>query len=341
MIGPRIGRMLCPWLFAPLAQLEAAAGAGRLGHGWLISGPAGIGKRNLAYVIADRLLAGAIGSPPPEPATPRGMLAANAELATADLHPDLHRLRAEEDKRTISVNQVRDATAALTLTPHLAACKLVIIDRADIMTPEAANALLKSLEEPTPATYLFLLADRPGRLPPTVLSRCQRLTLRLPPAEHVEAWLAADGLDPAPLALRPRPLTPLVAAQLLNDDGLFKIYIELQDSIDLVYDAKVDPHALAERWQKGDTELALSCLIERLQAEIRERLVPGHSKLITDRVARLTENPPESIAADALFAGLRLAENLREQLGRGTNVELALKSLLLGLERSHPERMNW
>lgn len=341
MIGPRIGRMLCPWLLAPLAQLEAAAAAGRLGHGWLISGPAGVGKRNLAYTVADRLLTAAVGSPPPPSANPRDLLAAVAELATADLHPDLHRLRAEEDKRTIAVQQVRDATAELTLTPHIARCKLVVIEAADTMTTEAANALLKSLEEPTPETYLFLLADRPGRLPATILSRCQRLSLRLPPAADIARWLADDGLDAAALSRAARSLPPLVAAGLLLDDNLFNIYNDLHDSINLIYRGQADPHLLAERWHKGDTELALSCLIERMQAAIRERFAPGLSNPVTDSAGRLTDNPPDRIDASALFAGLQMAENLREQLGRGTNVELALKSLLLGLEQGDPQRVNW
>ena len=87
--------------------------------------------------------------------------------------------------------------------------------------------------------------------------------------------------------------------------------------------------------------LALGCLIESLRDTIRCRLVPGHSNPVTDEETGFTDNPRSAIPTDALFAGLQIAENLREQLelGRGINVELALKALLLGLELPPNQRV--
>jgi DNA polymerase-3 subunit delta' len=331
---------LAPWLDESFARLSAAALAGRLGHGWLLSGPRGVGKSNLAFVLADRLLEGRLAAAPPGPAAPRELLKATAALADGiDLHPDLHRVRAEEGKRTIAVEQIRAMTAELALTPHIAGLKLVIIERADTMTTEAANALLKSLEEPTPDTWLFLLAERPGRLPATVRSRCQQLALRPPDADTTRQWLARDELaaDGLPGALRGR--APLALAALLDDEENYNNYNKIYMNIKLLSEGRADPHVIADDWHRGDTELALGCLIENLQARLRGRLVPGHSNPITDSRAGLTENRLRAIPTAALFAGLQQAEHLREQLGRGTNVELALKALLLGLEPSDRQRV--
>lgn len=326
---------ICPWLADALETMEAAARSDRLGHGWLISGPANVGKRDLAYVLALRLLNGRIGTAPPGPASPAEILARYAALdEPGDLHPDLHRLKAADDKRTISVEQVRDTTAALALTPHGAEAKVVVIESAEIMTPAAANALLKTLEEPTPNTYLLLLAERPGRLAATIRSRCQRLVLRRPASEATRAWLeraglAADGLPPALLIG-----APLIAARAATDVDNIRDYKEINESIDSVYKGRADVHSLAETWAKGETVLALDCLVASLHARIRRRLVPERSTSVTERASRFNDNSGNAVSSERLFEGLDMAQNLREQLGRGINVALALKALLLGLEPS-------
>lgn len=332
---------LCPWLGSSMLPLETAALGGRLGHGWLIGGARGTGKKNLAYVLADRLLFGLTGSPAPIEASAEDVVVSYAALAEGvDVHPDLHRVRPEEDKRTIAVDQIRDMAEALALTPHMAGLKLVVIEHADRMTTEAANALLKSLEEPTPDTYLFLLAERPGRLPPTIRSRCQRLSLKPPAPQRAREWLAAAGpaVDRLPPGLIRR--APIAAAMLLFNDEILNNYNKFKDNIKAFYEGRTEPHELAEAWHRGDTEMALGCLIENLHSTIRRRLVPGLSNRVTDAEHALADNFCEEIANDALFAGLEMAENLREQLGRGINVELALDALLRGLEPVRGRRAN-
>lgn len=323
---------ICPWLADALETIEAAARSDRLGHGWLIAGPANVGKRDLAYVLALRLLNGRIGSPLPGPASPAEILARYAALAEpGDVHPDLHRVKAEDDKLTISVEQVRDTTAALALTPHMAPAKVVVIESAERMTTAASNALLKSLEEPTRDTYLFLLAERPGRLPATIRSRCQRLVLKRPPPEATRAWLegaglATDGLPPALLSG-----APLAAAQAAIDTENINKYKDISVSIDALYRGRADVHTMAASWDKGDTALALDCLAASLRARIRGRLIPERSTPVTEHTSPFDDNSGD-VPSERLFEGLDMAENLREQIGRGINVELALKALLLGLE---------
>ena len=334
-----IAQSLCPWLAPSLSRLTSAADAGRLGHGWIFSGPQGIGKMNLACALASRLM-GTVKGAQLADAGPRAIIAAYDELAEPfDLHADLHRVRPEEDRHTIGVDQVREVTAALALTPHLARAKVLVMEDADTMTIEAANALLKFLEEPTAATYLLLLAERPGRLPATIRSRCQQLPLRGPSPGAARDWLASDRIAAEGLPASLLQQRPIAAARLALDEDKLRDYKELQDNLRLLIEGDSDPHALAESWAGGDTELALTSLIERLRRSIRVRLVPEHSNLVTDPDTGVAENAARRIAVDTLFAGLQMAENLREQLGRGINVELALKSILVGVARGEARRL--
>jgi DNA polymerase-3 subunit delta' len=230
-------------------------------------------------------------------------------------------------------------TAALTLTPHIAGLKVVIIESAERMTIAAANALLKSLEEPTRNTYLFLLAERPGRLPATIRSRCQQLSLKRPAPATTLEWLEAAGLatDGLPWALVSR--APLAAARVAMNKEKNNDYNVIYDNIKANCRGRSDPHAIAERWSKGDTELALDCLVQSLQAGIRRRFVPERSTPVTEPNRGFDDNSTDAIASERLFEGLQMAENLREQIGRGINVELALTALLLGLEPPEASRV--
>ncbi|HEU4617187.1 MAG TPA: DNA polymerase III subunit delta', partial [Gammaproteobacteria bacterium] len=155
----RLSTRLCPWLAPSLERLETARRGGRLAHGWLIKGPAGVGKINLALVFANRLLAGVEpGAPPPALAASDAARAMQDRHVPADHDPDLHWLFPEEDKKTIGVEQVRDVIEAVALKGFRGADKAVIVEPAEAMTTAAANALLKTLEEPTDRTYLLLVS---------------------------------------------------------------------------------------------------------------------------------------------------------------------------------------
>lgn len=331
---------LCPWLVDALHKLEAAAAAGRLGHGWLIAGPSGVGKRNLAYCFAGRLLHRQASTEAPPIATPTDIVSAYDALSeSVDLPPDLHRITPEDDKRSISVQQVRTMTAALGLTPHAAGSKIVIIEAAESMTIGAANALLKALEEPTPNTYLLLLAEQPGRLPATIRSRCQQLHLKPPRVEDTLAWIGKSNQRVTELPMRLLSRSPIAAARAMGDPDYFSNYSSIYSDIHALYAGEADPHVLAEKWHKGGTDLALSCLIDSLQGVLRGRLVPDRSNRITVSGDEFIENTRNGLATDLLFEGLESAESLRDQIGRGINVELALRALLAGLDPATNNRV--
>lgn len=151
--------------------LNAARGA-RMHHAWLLTGPQGIGKATLAHDVALRLLAGQSEMVDEESQT--------ARLVASGAHPDHVRLqRLEKDSgelaRNISIEQVRSLHRILETAPSIAPRRVILIDSADDLERNAANALLKSLEEPPANTVFLLVSHAPSRLLPTIRSRCRVL----------------------------------------------------------------------------------------------------------------------------------------------------------------------
>ncbi|MFA5122479.1 DNA polymerase III subunit delta' [Zavarzinia sp.] len=171
------------------ATLLDAARSGKLHHAWLITGPRGIGKATLAYRFARYLFAhGTGGATDMFGAGPTSLFVDPEESVfrriAASSHPDLVTLEREENPRTkalrdeIVVDQVRDLASFFAMTPAEGGFRVAVIDAIDEMNRNAANALLKLLEEPPPRSILLLVAHAPGRLLPTIRSRCRRLALR-------------------------------------------------------------------------------------------------------------------------------------------------------------------
>lgn len=172
---------------------------GKLHHAWLIGGPEGIGKATFAYMVAKELL-GLKGCPAPagdrldvDPARQASRLVSN--LA----HPDLVVLRRQPatDKKAaatmIAVETVRRALDVFASTPSDGGWRVCVVDSADDLNASAANALLKVLEEPPARAIFLIIAHQPGRVLPTIRSRCRKLTLR--PLAETEIAAVLDGLD--------------------------------------------------------------------------------------------------------------------------------------------------
>lgn len=329
-----LGARLCPWLQEPLERLEAARRAGRLGSAWLISGPAGIGKLNLVLVLVQRLLAGASGEPAPLTADDAAA-AMRERRAPADHHPDLHLVFPEPEKRTIGIEQIRALSEALSMKGFQGAAKVAVIEPAEGMTPAAANALLKTLEEPAEQTYLFLVAHQPERLLPTIRSRCQTLAVSPPTEQESAEWL---GLPPGHPVLLIAGRAPLYAAELVAQnkaEELSNLEVKLQE----IAHSRLDPRAVAEEWARKDTELALKWLSGRLEKAIRLRYAPAvDSKAVTPGAGDSLHNAWSALPARTLFERLDAAERLLDRLGAGINVELALHALLADFkaERGRP-----
>ena len=152
----------------------------RLHHAWLLAGPKGVGKASFARAAATRVLAEAAGPAVDLPNLDTPDDHPMAKLLAAGSHPDFRWLeRLEKDKgglaRNISVDQVRSLGDLLAMTPSMSPWRVIGIDSVDDLEASAANALLKMVEEPPANTLFFLVSHAPGRLLPTIRSRCRRL----------------------------------------------------------------------------------------------------------------------------------------------------------------------
>ena len=182
---------LPPWLAEPARRLRGLEAAGRLPHALLLRGAAGIGKRAFAHWLAEALLCLT-----PTPAGACGACGACAQLL-ADAHPDYRELLPEG--QGIRIDAVRELMAWQQMSTPEGRWRVALLDGADTMNRNAANALLKTLEEPADGALLVLVADRPGALPATVRSRCQAVTLangdRAASLDWLAERLAAPGVE--------------------------------------------------------------------------------------------------------------------------------------------------
>jgi DNA polymerase-3 subunit delta' len=164
-----------------VGQFAAAWTSRKLHHAWLLAGPKGVGKASFAHAAARRVLADAAGPPSTVPGIETADDHPIVKLIEAGSHPDmrwLERLMNEKTgnlARNISVDQVRSLAELFDLSPAMSPWRVAVIDTVDELEPSGANALLKMLEEPPPNSLFFLVSHAPGRLLPTVRSRCRRL----------------------------------------------------------------------------------------------------------------------------------------------------------------------
>jgi DNA polymerase III subunit delta' len=175
---------------APAAAFQSALKRGRLHHAWLLTGPQGIGKASFAYRAARRLLGardmadhGPLGQSPSDPVS---------RMVAAQSHPDLLVLERHVDgqpaRKSIPVDEARRLPEFFAKAPALSPYRVAIIDAADDLNVNAANAVLKTLEEPSGRGVLLLVSHSPGRLLTTIRSRCRRLAFTPWPLADLEAF---------------------------------------------------------------------------------------------------------------------------------------------------------
>ena len=163
-----------------VGQFASAWRSRRLHHAWLLAGPKGVGKASFGKEAATRVLAEAAGPAVHLPGLDTPADHPIAKLLAAGSHPDFRWLERLERPtgglaRNISVDQIRSLQALLSVTPSMSPWRAIVIDSVDDLEASAANALLKMLEEPPANTIFFLVSHAPGRLLPTIRSRCRRL----------------------------------------------------------------------------------------------------------------------------------------------------------------------
>jgi len=321
-----------PWLEEAQRRLRESLAADRLPHSCLLLSAPGLGAELLANWMAALALC---DSPDNRPCG----VCPSCALLRSDSHPDFHVVRLEEDAKQIKIDQVRELIGDLSLKSYRRGYKVGLIEGAETLNVNGANAFLKTLEEPGEDTLLVLIARPTHRLPATIASRCIRLVLRPPPKAAAVAWLKARGRPPDAVSAASRTEdawgaaldlaggAPLLAleydpAETAALDG------QMQAAMRALAAGTVDVTLIAEQWA---------------QSNLRERLAwlenwitrCAHAYLGETRAAQSAEPvrlpagllKPKIRSLFELLDGLR---DLRRLASTNVNQRLALEALLLG-----------
>ena len=276
---------LPPWLQAPSRKFERMMMSGRTPHAVLVHGPGGWGEEMLAARCALTLL-----ELDPE---------SNARTLA---HPDLRWV--DPDGQTVKIDQVRNVGEFMYQTARGGVAKVAVLNRADRMTVNAANALLKTLEEPSSGGFLILVTDAPDRLSATVRSRCQRIPVFPADEAQVLAWLVQQGFD----SDRARAhATELGGAPYRVLEALERGDEPIRGVLDAVASGERPSLAAAEAWRDED-------LVD----------LTGRWVRIVHGMARDAGDPRALVAFADHLTALRMAALTNSGLGRQLQLERLL-----------------
>lgn len=313
--------MQLPWLAEACRTLQRARAAGRFPHALLIHDQPGSGGEWLATFTARTVLCRA-QDPPCDRCE-------DCRRVAAGTHPDLLRTTPMEDSQSIRVEQVRELCAELALTSHGGAgATVAIIIPAEAMNVNAANALLKTLEEPRAGVTLVLVSSMPSRLPATVRSRCQRLAVAAPSRLASLAWLETqDRAHDWSVVLDVLGNAPLLALQL-DVKGFMDLKSEMEQTLQSAREGVLDIPGIAEGWVKAaHYGLRLRCIENWLTARLEQAVCSdGPNHPIRD-TAHLPSHGQRMNMKNLMRALDRLRE-LRQLDTRAINKALTLEQLL-------------
>ncbi len=314
---------LHPWNRAQAHRLMSALD--RLPHALLLAGPVGLGKNAFAWHLTRRLLC---TQPAPE-AEPCG-ICHSCRLYQAGTHPDVIQIAPEEQGKAILIDQIRALAGFLQLKPHSAPSKVAVISPAEAMNLNAANALLKMLEEPPAGSYLILVGAKLQRLPATIRSRCTRLDFPRPERQAALSWLHSQGETPtdAELLLDLADGAPLRALELKRTDYLAQRR-QLMDDIASLAGPHADPLACAVRWKTLGAARSLAWLELWVADRIKLGMAPGTpSRSNPDDMGRL-QAPQKQLDLKQLFDFLEAVAESRNLLGGPLDELLLLEDILI------------
>ena len=241
---------LAPWLMPAWNVFAADLREGRLHHALLFASPRGYGKRALVDALATSALCRQRAEDGSACGTCRSCV-----LVAAGSHPDLVRVTFEPREsdgklRTeLIVDQMRALAQRLSMSSQFGGLQIAIIDPADAMNPNAANALLKTLEEPAADTIIMLVADDPSRLPATIRSRCRRIDMLVPTRAEALAWLREKGVrDDIAVAVLDASMDNPGLAEGWIEDGALDLRAECIADLSALSASRAQVSAVAERW---------------------------------------------------------------------------------------------
>jgi DNA polymerase III subunit delta' len=308
------------WLDTEMASLQAAYRSNHLSHGLLIHEAPGAGGNWLAKWIASLVLCQSAAQ------APCGHCQ-GCRRVTISQHPDLLVLQPEEESTQIKIEQIRGLSEELSLTAHQGSYKVGVITPADTLNRFAANALLKTLEEPPARTLLMLVVTQPSRLPATILSRCQKVRIRAPGRAEAVSWLqATKGPANWDAVLDTLGDAPMLAAEV-DPKAVLEIGQEVRQILNDAVAGGGDPVGTADRWARNELPLRLRCIENWLTDQIRAH--SGSDGFLT-KVGAATYSPRAKPVLNMgyLFELMDGVRELKSALDAPINKGLALEVVL-------------
>ena len=322
---------LYPWLEPYQASLAAVFEQGRFPHALLLTGQPGMGKAALADGLASMLLC----EHPSENHIPCGTCPGCIQFG-AGTHADYFHVHPEVDEKTgkeskaIKVDQIRELAEKLSLSSHRGGYKVAVLNPAEAMNINAANSLLKTLEEPSDNTVLVLVCTHAAHLPATIRSRCQQVRIAAPDRETAREWLAGElpGQDPEiylQLA-NGAPLAALVQAQ----EGSVEARRERFEALVGILDGRATPLAVAQAWSKDEDLQGIRWLRDWLMDLLRIHMTGQTAEVrsvdLVDALARLAHR----LDSRVMFAQLaHINRTLRLTAASSLNRQLMTEDILL------------
>ncbi len=308
-----------PWQQRQWQQLLLGQQTGRLAHALLLVGPVGVGKSRFASLLAAALLCQA-----PSASGIACGSCKSCQLLAAGSHPDLQEIQPAEEGKAILVDQIRELERFQGLKA-LYRNKVVVIAPAEAMNINAANALLKTLEEPTAETTLLLVSPRPQSLLPTLRSRCQRITF--PPTAEAEAvnWLVAQGVAEPVRMLAIAGGAPLAALALANGDSMAQRQQAFREWVAITL-GREDPVEVAGRWANEGAGLRLAWLYHWIGDLVRSK---SQLSLRDPTLADGLHDMLERVDFSEIFSRLDGVQRGLREVSAPFNTQLLLEEILL------------
>ena len=301
----------------------------RVSHAYLFSGPKGVGKARVAEAFIQLLSC----TEPSEHLDPCGECR-TCRLLAKGTHPDLRSL--EPDGRFIKIDQIRELTRSLRYPPVEAKTRAVLIDGAEAMHEAAANALLKTLEEPSARTVFILITDQPNALLATIRSRCQQIRFTALSRDHVREWLSAEKNLTGDKADELAAMSggSLRKAENLLDPEMTSLRQRWLDALSQL--AHISPTQLLELANElSAAKAAIPSALDALRIGLRDSLLRSagaSEEQLTFRQTR-ADQLPILRTEDALTA-LELIHDSEIALRGNVNPRMVSEHLLMGLRRS-------
>jgi DNA polymerase-3 subunit delta' len=320
--GPLLERAGVAWLDPLRRQLAGQQARGRLPHGILLTGAPGAGQAELGTWLAARILCRGDGD------RPCGACA-DCRLFVAGNHPDYRSVSVLAGKKEIGIDQVRALSEAFTMRSYRGGAKVALLAPAEAMNAKSWNALLKTLEEPAPDTYLLLAASRVDRIPRTITSRTMRLRLPLPGEAEAVAWLKSRRAGGDAASLLGLAYGAPFLAEDYAEEGLAELQAEMQVAIDAAMAGRLDVVGFAERSARNAPAVRLAWLESWLTQGLKAA-AQGSDLVNNNRLPWL--RPPGQDRK--IQAGYGLLDQLREarrQVGGPLNTQLLFEGLSVSL----------